>query len=183
MSDEAAWSALMSAAQDGDTQSYRVLLHQIIPVIRLMVRRRVYDPVLVEDVIQDVLLTLHRVRHTYDPSSPFMPWISAIAAARAIDALRRRGRTWRREVSDEMVLDSQADELASRRVEGIAAESELQQLLELLPARQRQVVELVKLQEMSLGEAAQASQLSVSAIKSLLHRALDRLRSLGENRP
>ena len=183
MSDEAAWPALMSAAQDGDAQSYRLLLHQIIPVIRLLVRRRIFDPVLVDDVIQDVLLTVHRVRHTYDPSCPFIPWISAIATARSIDALRRRGRIWRREVRDELALESQADDLASRRVEGIAAEGELGQLLDLLPARQRQVVELVKLHEMSLGEAAQASQLSVSAIKSLLHRALGRLRSLRENRP
>ena len=183
MIDEAAWPALMSAAQDGDRQSYHRLLQEIIPVIRLLVRRRIYDPVLVEDVIQDVLLSVHRVRHTYDPSCPFLPWLNAIAAARSIDALRKRGRAWRHEVGDAVALESQVDDLASRRVEGVAAESELGQLLNLLPARQRQVIEMVKLHEMSLGEAAQASHLSVSAIKALLHRALGRLRSLRENQP
>ena len=183
MSAEGEWPALMEAVQAGDQHSYRVLLYGIIPLIRLQVRRRVYEPALVEDVIQDVLLTLHRVRHTYDPAYPFIPWINAITTARSIDALRRRGRMWRREVSDDLALETQADELASRRVEGVSAESELGHLLDLLPTRQRQVVELVKLHEMSLGEAAQASQLSISAIKALLHRALIRLRSLRENQP
>lgn len=176
MIDEAAWPALMAAAQSGDCQSYRRLLKEIIPVVRTLVRRCVYDPALVEDVIQDVLLSAHRVRHTYDPSCPLLPWISAIAVARSVDALRRQGRARRREVSDDSVLESHPDELAARQLDGVGAEGELDQLLGLLPARQRQVVELVKLHEMSLEEAAQASQLSVSAIKALLHRALGRLR-------
>jgi len=179
MSDEAAWPALMAAAQGGDPQAYRRLLKEIIPVVRALVRRRVYDPALVEDVIQDVLLAAHRVRHTYDPSCPFLPWIGAITAARSIDALRRHGRARRREINDDSAMQSQPDERAARQIDGIGAGSELDQLLGVLPARQRQVVEMVKLHEMSLEEAAQASHLSVSAIKALLHRALGRLRSQG----
>ena len=46
----------------------------------------------VEDVVQDVLMTVHAVRHTYDPKRPFGPWLVAIAHGRIIDQLRRQTR-------------------------------------------------------------------------------------------
>lgn len=170
------WPKLMAAAQDGDQQAYRILLKQMVPTIRIMVRRRISDPVLVEDVIQDVLLTTHRMRDSYDPARPIMPWIAAIASARAIDALRRRGRTYRREINDDMALANHIDPAATHPIEALAAQSEVAHLLDRLLPRQRRVVELVKLRGMSLDEAAQASSLSVPVLKTVLHRALAKLR-------
>ncbi|WP_300759300.1 sigma factor, partial [Janthinobacterium sp.] len=98
----AAWPQLMLRAQDGDQLAYARLLKAIVPVIRALVRRKIYqDDAFVEDVVQEVLLAVHRVRHTYDPQRPFLPWLSAIISARAIDALRARGRRQCWEVSDE----------------------------------------------------------------------------------
>jgi RNA polymerase, sigma subunit, ECF family len=68
-----AWPALMARAQAGDREAYTQLLRAIVPVIRAIVRKQISDNVLVDDVIQDVLLTVHRVRHTYDPACPFCP--------------------------------------------------------------------------------------------------------------
>ena len=65
------WPQLMALAQAGDQAAYTQLLKALVPVIRSLVRKQVDDDMLVEDVIQDVLLTVHRVRHTYDPASPF----------------------------------------------------------------------------------------------------------------
>ena len=90
-----AWPELMTKAQAGDRHAYTQLLRAIVPAIHAIVRRQVFDPALVEDVIQDVLLTVHRVRHTYDPDCPFLPWLMAITQARAVDALRHHGRTLR----------------------------------------------------------------------------------------
>jgi thiol:disulfide interchange protein DsbD len=67
------WPALMEQAQAGDQLAYTRLLKALVPVIRSQIRKRIADDALVEDVIQDVLLTVHRVRHTYDPSYPFCP--------------------------------------------------------------------------------------------------------------
>ncbi len=169
------WPHLMELAQSGDQQAYTCLLRSLVPVIRSLARRWIADEVLVEDVIQDVLLTLHRVRHTYDPTAPFLPWLMAICHARAVDALRRRGRHRQREVQEEsldtegVVSDGEAD----------YAYADLSSLLAQLPERQRQVVENVHLQEMTLAETALNSNLTVSAVKSLLHRALTNLRRLG----
>lgn len=67
------WPALMAQAQAGDRLAYTRLLKALVPVIRSQIRKRIADDALVEDVIQDVLLTVHRVRHTYDPTYPFCP--------------------------------------------------------------------------------------------------------------
>jgi len=177
--DPCGWPALMERAQAGDQQAYRQLLDALVPAIRNLVRRRVFDDALADDVVQETLLTVHRVRHTYDPARPLMPWIAAIAAARAIDGLRRQGRIRHREVWDEATLAMELDPDAARPVETFANQHEVARLLGLLPARQRQAVEMVTLQEMSVDHAAAASRLSVPAIKALLHRALTRMRQHG----
>lgn len=175
----AEWPAWMAHAQAGDQAAYSRLLKAMVPLIRAIVRRRITDPVLVEDVVQDVLLTIHRVRRTYDPARPLLPWVSAIASARAIDALRRRGRRQAREVHDDDALMSHADADATQPTDAAGNARRIQGLLSRLPDRQRQMVELVHLREMSLNDAAAASRLSLSAVKSLLHRALTRLRHNG----
>ena len=171
-----AWPHLMVLVQSGDQKAYTYLLRSLVPVIRSLVRRWIADEVLVEDVIQDVLLTLHRVRHTYDPAAPFLPWLMAISHARAVDALRRRGRYSQREVPEEN-MDTQA---ITSDGEADYAYADLSSLLDQLPERQRQVIENVHLREMSLAETALNSNLTVSAVKSLLHRAITNLRRSGQ---
>src|SRR6516162_11720825 len=85
---------LMGSAQGGDRDAYRALLTAITPRIRRVVRAR--RPFLgtadVEDLVQDVLLSVHAVLATYDPSRPFMPWLFAIARNRLADAARHYAR-------------------------------------------------------------------------------------------
>jgi RNA polymerase sigma-70 factor (ECF subfamily) len=58
----------MAAAQAGDSAAYQTLLRDCIPVIKSVARRRRVDADRIDDAVQDVLLTIHRARHTYDPS-------------------------------------------------------------------------------------------------------------------
>src|SRR5258708_4022533 len=84
------WAALMAHAQAGDQAAYRQLLTEITPSVRSIAARypRVREDV--EDAVQDVLLSVHAIRHSYDPSRPFGPWLATIADRRALDRLRRR---------------------------------------------------------------------------------------------
>jgi RNA polymerase sigma-70 factor (ECF subfamily) len=174
---EGEWPDLMRRAQDGDSAAYRLVLRAVLPAIRKVARRRIADAGLAEDAVQDTLLTLHRLRHTYDPARPLMPWVATIASSRSIDVLRRSGRARRFEVMDEAAMLSAPD--PGDPGEAMGQEREVARLLGLLPQRQRMMVEMVKLREMSLDDAADASMMSVSAVKSLLHRALVRLREYG----
>jgi RNA polymerase sigma-70 factor, ECF subfamily len=73
----------MTAAQNGDRDAYEQLLREILPVLRAVVASHHRHPDRIDDVIQDVLLSVHRVRHIYDPARPFRHWLLAIARNRS----------------------------------------------------------------------------------------------------
>jgi RNA polymerase sigma-70 factor, ECF subfamily len=172
-----AWSALMRAAQDGDAAAYTRLLREVAPFVRALARRRFRDEDAVEDVVQDVLLSLHRVRNTYDPARPFKPWLAAIASRRLVDALRRKIRTAGREVQDDDAYETFADPQSNKEVEANAAAQLVAAAVESLPPGQRQALELLKLREMSLIEASAVSGQSVASLKVAVHRAIKSLRA------
>lgn len=173
---EQCWSRLMAAAQDGDSAAYECLLRDIVPFIRATVfaQHRAEDRV--EEVVQDVLLTVHRVRHTYDPSRPLKPWLSAIARRRSIDHLRRRGRRAAFEVSDDKAYETFADPQANRAMEVYGSTEGLNEAIAGLPQQQKEAVELLKLRELSLAEASHVSGKSIAALKVNVHRAIKSLR-------
>ena len=82
-------SGLMRAAQQGDARAYDRLLRAILPELRGFARRRLSSAAEAEDAVQDTLLAIHTLRHTFDPDRPFRPWLLAIARRRVIDRLRR----------------------------------------------------------------------------------------------
>ena len=178
MRQDAAWAALMRAAQSGDSRAYDQLLRGILPFIRSLVRRYDRDSNRGEDVVQEVLLTLHRVRHTWDPSRPFSPWLAAITARRSIDLLRRASRIARHEHSDDTAYETFADPAANHETGALHALVEIEPLLAALPAKQRAALEALKFQGLSLKQAAAASGQSSSALKVNMHRAVKSLRRL-----
>jgi RNA polymerase sigma factor (sigma-70 family) len=171
------WSICMARAQGGDREAYRRLLEEITPYLRSLAARRVQNRGDIEDAVQEALLTVHAVRHTYDPTRPFGPWLVAIANRRIVDGLRRRGRSGSRETP----LDTEHETFAAPETNYHEAASEaraLREAVEALPPGQREAVRLLKLEEMSLKEAAAASGMSVTALKVATHRALKNLRKL-----
>ena len=171
------WSALMAAAQSGDRAAYERLLREVLPFLRALAGRQHRAPDRVADVVQDVLLTVHRVRHTYDPARPFSHWLAAIARRRSIDALRRRGRTEAAEVSDEQAYETFADPRAKEEIEVRDRIGGLGPAIASLPPGQREALELLKLRQLSLAEASRTSGKSVAALKVSVHRAIRALRA------
>jgi RNA polymerase sigma factor (sigma-70 family) len=84
------WGVLMARAQTGDSAAYRELLQAILPWLRQIAAARLRARHDVEDAVQDILLTLHAIRHTYDPARPFKPWLIAVARRRVADRLRTK---------------------------------------------------------------------------------------------
>jgi RNA polymerase sigma factor (sigma-70 family) len=171
------WSRLMAAAQDGDRVAYDQLLRQILPFIRAIAARQHRAPDRIEDVVQEVLLTIHRVRHTYDPTRPFSHWLAAIARRRSIDLLRRRGRIEGIEILNTPAYETFADPGANREKEAGDAAAALGRAMSGLPQRQREAIELVKVRELSLADASRLTGRSVGALKVNVHRALKVLRT------
>jgi RNA polymerase sigma-70 factor (ECF subfamily) len=169
---------LMRAAQDGDGAAYRELLRAITPRIREQVRRQrgFAGTAEVEDLVQEVLLSVHAVRATYDPSRAFMPWLLAIVRNRLVDGARRYGRVARREVQvDDLDVTFSEPEANVDFVDAGDAAA-LREAVRALPQGQRRAIELLKLEERSLKEAAQITGTSVGALKVAAHRAMATLR-------
>lgn len=178
----AAW---MAAAQDGDARAYRLLLRECAVLAAAVARRQGVPPGAVDDVVQDTLLTVHRVRHTYDPARPFDPWLRAIAGRRAVDALRRRGRQGARERQSVAGYETHADPADSPLDDAERGEraQALGRAIATLPPGQREAVEQLGLHERSLAEAAELTGRSTGALKVNLHRALQALRGRMGGRP
>jgi RNA polymerase sigma-70 factor (ECF subfamily) len=121
-------------------------------------------------------MSVHAARASYDPGRPFMPWLKTIVVNRAIDFLRRQ----RRHASGQALTDEMAaviaDDSAPDVVTRYDAVDALQKAIRALPAGQRSAIELLKLREMSLREAAATTGMSVSALKASVHRAVRTLR-------
>jgi RNA polymerase sigma factor (sigma-70 family) len=176
---------LMRAAQAGDRAAYEELLDTITPMLRRAVRRRrgFLPPDDIEDLVQDVLLSLHAVRATYDPTRPFWPWLLAITRNRLADGARRHART----TSHELVVDDLDVTFASDETnvydEGYGDPRALHRAITRLPPGQREAIELLKLRELSLKEAAAASGTTVGALKVATHRAMIALRRMLRTKP
>lgn len=167
----------MAAAQAGDRIAYERVLADSVTLIRNVARGRGVAVDALDDVVQETLLTVHRVRHTYDPSRSYDAWLAAIAGRRAIDALRRHGRHGHREIHDDAAIDRHPGHGdASTASERVQQAYRLRTAIAQLPPRQREAVEHLGLAERSLAEAAAATGRNAGALKVNLHRALKALR-------
>jgi RNA polymerase sigma-70 factor (ECF subfamily) len=171
-------SALMAAAQTGDRTAYETLLRDCVPFIASLARRKGVPSDRTDDVVQEVLLTVHRARATYDPGRSFDAWLRVIVERRAIDILRQMRRHGEREVHAPLAYESHADE-AVDLLAGIEHKERAKWVgaaLAELPQRQREAVHHLVLEEKSLGDAAVLTGRSKGSLKVNLHRALTALR-------
>ena len=182
-SEEPQLRAMMLAGLEGDDASYKRLLSRLSAYLRSYFNgqfaRMGRSPADAEDLVQETLVALHTRRHTYDRSQLLTPWVHAIARYRLIDFLRRiksSHLTVQVEEAEDLVAPDDAPAIESRL--------DLDDLLGQLKPKTRQVIRLVKLNGLSVSEAAEQSGMSESAIKVTVHRGLKALSLLvSERRP
>jgi RNA polymerase sigma-70 factor, ECF subfamily len=177
--DSDSWPELMGRAQGGDAAAYRRFLSEVLPFLRIVIGRTGIPFDQIEDVAQETLISLHAIRHTYDTARPIKPWLVAVARRRAVDWRRRRNSANRYETPlDDATHETFADPLSNRDNEKSEAAASIRRWLAELPPGQRQAVELLKLRELSLNEAAELSGQSVGSLKVATHRAIASLRKI-----
>ena len=166
------WEKMLVMVQAGDVEAYRQFLDEIGPVLYNFVRRRVFNQELVPDVYQEVLLTFHKARHTYEPGRPLGPWLFTVARNSMVDALKRNRKFAQREVPTETLPEPIREEADD------SLGDELHQALKALPSDNRMAVELLKIEGMTLEEAAAKLGISVGALKVRAHRGYKELRRI-----
>jgi RNA polymerase sigma-70 factor (ECF subfamily) len=165
---------LMLASLEGDGAAHRTLLTRLSAHLRAYFKRQLMrigrDYVEAEDLVQETLIAIHTRRHTYERSQPFTPWVYAIARYRLVDYLRRT-----KAAIAHVALEEAADVLAKDDRTDIDSGLDLRKLMAQLSPKTRDAIQSVKLDGLSVSEAAAKSGMSESAIKVSVHRGLKAL--------
>jgi RNA polymerase sigma-70 factor, ECF subfamily len=166
--------ALMTNGLDGDADAYHQLLERLTGHLRAYYRRRFarigHGPAEAEDLLQETLIAVHTHRHTYDRSQPFTPWIHAIARYRFLDYLRRTKSSFK-----DVPLESRQELTAASDIGAIESGLDLDRLMSSISSKARQAIQYVKLEGVSVSEAATRCGMSESAVKVAVHRGLKTL--------
>jgi RNA polymerase sigma-70 factor (ECF subfamily) len=171
----------MFAAQGGDKTAYETLLRDCIPFIRQVARAQGVHPDGIDDIVQETLLAIHGARQTYDPSRSFTAWLRVIAQRRAVDGLRRSGRTTAREVHAPLAYENHPDVGTGPEAAILERDrtARLDSAIGALPAAQRNAIEHFVLRA---HPAATMAARTEGSLRVNWHRAIKSLRAhIGEN--
>jgi RNA polymerase sigma-70 factor (ECF subfamily) len=162
---------LMARYQQGDFGAATVLIEHISPRLHRFFLAQSQSRIDADDLLQDTWLRIHKVRHTYRPGEPALPWFYAIARHVRVDHYRKSVRA----TTGERQLEAMSKEVATGPSESDHAD-DLNALLAPLPESQREVIEMLKVAGMSLEDVARATSSSVGSVKQKVHRAYKKLR-------
>jgi RNA polymerase sigma-70 factor (ECF subfamily) len=171
--EEARWSDWMVRANAGDAEAYTNFLREIGTVVERYLRRHFGEGDFIEDCVQECLLSIHRARATYDPTRRLRPWMFTIVRHKAIDMLRHRGSRYRHEAPEGSGQES-ATPVADDPTIGLQAAEALRGLA----PEYRAALLMTKFEGHSLVEAARREGVSVTAMKSRVHRGIKQVRGL-----
>jgi RNA polymerase sigma-70 factor, ECF subfamily len=160
---------LMARYQLGDLDAATALIQSISPKLYRFFAAQSVSRVEADDLLQETWLRIHKVRHTYRAGEPVIAWFYAIARHVRVDHYRKAMRTTLREL--------ELDETAGTAEAAAAGRSdELDALLAPLSSGEREVVEMLKVEGLSLEEVARATSSTVGSVKQKAHRAYKKLR-------
>jgi len=163
---------LMSRYQRGDFSAATVLIHRISPQLHRFFLAQLISRSDADDLLQETWLRIHKVRHTYRPGEPVLPWFYAIARHVRVDHYRKAIRLSTREQRIEEI----SSVAATTAEESGRLSADLATLLAPLSDSQREVIEMLKVAGMTLEEVARATSSSVGSVKQKVHRAYKKLR-------
>jgi RNA polymerase sigma-70 factor (ECF subfamily) len=181
-------NAAMDRYASGDDAAFGVVYDALSPRLYPFLLRKTRDAARAEDLLQQTFLQMHCARETYVTGADVLPWAFAIARRLAIDAFRKSGRE---RVSNDGTLDEEA--LVSELLHGAPpleggdphgalrtkqAALVIRRTLDSLPESQRTAFELLKLEGLTLAQAAETLGDTVMAVKLRAHRAYEALRAV-----
>jgi RNA polymerase sigma-70 factor (ECF subfamily) len=176
------WAEAMRAERRGDTAAYERLLRDIAALLRRLIQHRLAQSGLgvhhAEDLVQEVLISLHTKRHTWDADRPFLPWLYAITRYKLTDAARSRKREalYRIDLTFEElseVIDASSDDHDHSVVS-------VERHLSNLPRTQQAVVRALAIDGVSVRTTAQRLNTSEGVVRMTFHRALRQLTAAAE---
>jgi RNA polymerase sigma-70 factor, ECF subfamily len=156
----------MRAALAGDNRAYELVLKAVSNRLAAYLGRKLPAKDR-DDVMQEILLSIHKSRHTYDNTRPLMPWVMAIAHYRLQDFWRRHYGHGFKDMAD---IEDLKNILSTDETKGMNAHEDIRRVMVDLPQKQREILDLMYGQDKSVQEVASLLNMSVSAVKVAAHR-------------
>ncbi len=179
-------SVLMLRVRKGDRQAFAELVDKYKQPLLNYIARTIQDPVEAEDLAQMVFVQVYKAAHRYRPQARFAPWLFSIARNACLNELRRRARHPAASLEDVHPADEEAAPRPlpdpqtpppSQQVLRAELEAKVAEALRDLPENQRTAILLYQQQQMSYEEIAEAMGCSLVAVKSLIFRGRETLKS------
>ncbi len=165
---------LLAKGQEGDKSSYQLFLKECAVELKPYLISKLRGSEHVDDVLQEILISLHRARHTYLPERKLSPWLYAIAQNRVSDFYRKFRRIEKKEIP---FIEEDFDRYFSPQDEASPLDERVLQALGELPHPQRQIIEMLKLEERSIKEISDKLGMSEGAVKVSASRGYQSMRS------
>ncbi len=178
-------AALMLQVKQGDAAAFAELVDKYKQPVLNLVYRMLRDPTEAEDVAQTAFVQVFKSAHRYEVSSKFSTWLFTIARNLSLNEIRRRSRHHaesldapRPEQEDQPLHQVQDKKTASPPDALVHGEliQKLEEALSDLPENQRTALVLCREDELSYEDIAEVLGCSLSATKSLIHRARETLK-------
>ena len=160
--------------QLADSEATRSLIGAVSPLLYRFLVSQMGSRSEGEDLLQDVWLKIHAARHSYRRGEPVLPWMYAIARHVRVDNYRKRRRLFQHEETVEVPPEPAFRVGAASRA---SSALDFKTLVAQLPESQREIVTLLKVNELSLEEVARVTSSTVGAVKQKTHRAYESLRN------
>ena len=175
MTDKAAnLEALMQLALAGDKHAYTAILRETSRFLRPFLAKRVNHSAEVDDLLQEILLSIHKARHTYDGQRPYKPWVFAIAKFRLLDYLRVH---YADHLHHAIELSEVENILPEHVTESVMSYESISAEVNKLPGKQAAILQMMHQEGYTAKEVAAKLGMKESAVKVAAHRAYKVIRN------
>ena len=168
------WAELIKKVETlKDTSAFEELFNHFAPRVKAFLMKSGADPQMAEECSQEVMATVWRKAHLFDPArASVSTWIFTIARNKKIDAIRKLNRPEPEQLYPEQDYEPDQEEVVELQQEA----ERLATALGELPEKQRVLIEKAYLGELSHSEIAEITGLPLGTIKSRIRLALEKLR-------
>jgi RNA polymerase sigma-70 factor (ECF subfamily) len=167
------FAALMRLAIAGDSNAYATLLRETSRFLKPFLAKRLSFTNEVDDLLQEILISIHKARHTYDGNRPYKPWVYAIAKFRLHDYLRAH---YSDQLGHAMDLSEVENNLPENVTETTLSYESISGEVDKLPEKQATILRLMHQDGYTAKEIAEKIGMNESAVKVAAHRAYKVLR-------
>ncbi|MBU1691806.1 MAG: sigma-70 family RNA polymerase sigma factor [Gammaproteobacteria bacterium] len=171
------FEALMKLSLSGDKRAYAVLLQETARFLRPFLARRINSSSEVDDLLQEILISIHKARHTYDGERPYKPWAYAIAKFRLQDHLRAH---YADHLHHAVELSEVENDLQAPVTKSDITYESISGEIEKLPPKQAAILQMMHQEGYTAKEVAEKIGMKESAVKVAAHRAYKILRKILE---